>query len=122
MIEHTPSLHCCYCLLQVTYKRLQETLQQLSAPSTDSSSQQLPGRALIDVIFGGREPRFAAQQPAWKAVNQQLDASQRKAVDLALRAQDVALIHGPPGTHQAGIGRGDILCAGMPLYQQSKLQ
>ncbi|KAF6264977.1 P-loop containing nucleoside triphosphate hydrolase protein [Scenedesmus sp. NREL 46B-D3] len=83
---------------EVTYKRLQETLQQLSGPGTDRRAGLLPGMALVDVLFDRREPRFAAAAPAWKPVNARLDASQRRAVELALRAQDVALIHGPPGT------------------------
>jgi hypothetical protein len=83
--------------VQVTYKRLQETLQQLSGPGTDRSAGTLPGMALVDALFDRSEPRFAAAAPAWKAVNARLDESQRRAVELALRAQDVALIHGPPG-------------------------
>jgi hypothetical protein len=85
------------CAVQVTYKRLQETLQQLSGPGTDRRADTLPGMALVDALFDHREPRFAAAAPAWKAVNARLDESQRRAVELALRAQDVALIHGPPG-------------------------
>ena len=34
----------------------------------------------------------------WKPFNAGLDESQRQAVSHALAAQDVALIHGPPGT------------------------
>lgn len=34
----------------------------------------------------------------WKPFNKTLDLSQMRAVDKALAAQDVALIHGPPGT------------------------
>lgn len=82
---------------QVTYKRLQETLQQLSGPGTDSRAEQLPGFALVDVLFGSQEPRFAAKPTAWKALNGQLDAPQRAAVERALKAQDISLIHGPPG-------------------------
>lgn len=82
---------------QVTYKRLQETLQQLSGPGTDNRADLLPGMALVDVLFGNREAWFAAAAPAWKAVNSKLDESQQRAVSLALRAQDIALIHGPPG-------------------------
>jgi ATP-dependent RNA/DNA helicase IGHMBP2 len=61
---------------------------------------ELPGAALADVCFGQREPRFlsATAAPRWKPVTAPLDGSQRRAVGLALRAQDVALIHGPPGT------------------------
>jgi hypothetical protein len=86
-----------FAAAQVTYKRLQETLQQLSGPGTDRRADLLPGMALVDALFDRREPRFAAAAPAWKPVNSRLDESQRRAVELALRAQDVALIHGPPG-------------------------
>eukprot|EP00882_Tetradesmus_deserticola_P026838 GHRQ01029647.1.p1 GENE.GHRQ01029647.1~~GHRQ01029647.1.p1 ORF type:complete len:532 (+),score=217.63 GHRQ01029647.1:349-1944(+) len=72
--------------------------QQLSGSGTDRRAELLPGMALVDALFDWQEPRFAAAAPAWKAVNTRLDESQRRAVELALRAQDVALIHGPPGT------------------------
>eukprot|EP00879_Flechtneria_rotunda_P033153 GHRR01036690.1.p1 GENE.GHRR01036690.1~~GHRR01036690.1.p1 ORF type:complete len:541 (+),score=209.92 GHRR01036690.1:666-2288(+) len=83
---------------EVTYKRLQQTLQQLTRTNIVSQTELLPGIALLEVLFGSSPPRFAASAPAWKAVNGQLDPSQQAAVNLALRAQDVALIHGPPGT------------------------
>jgi len=68
-------------------------------------ASELPGAALAEVCFGAREPRFAAppgkggaRAPSWRPLSAPLDASQRRAVDLAMRAHDVALIHGPPGT------------------------
>ena len=42
--------------------------------------------------------RFAENPPFWKPFIAGLDASERAAVSTALAAQDVALIHGPPGT------------------------
>ncbi|GAB4814237.1 hypothetical protein N2152v2_001283 [Parachlorella kessleri] len=53
---------------------------------------------LVDVMFGRRAPKFGASVPAWVPVNAGLDESQQRAVTLALASQDVALIHGPPGT------------------------
>jgi hypothetical protein len=99
-----------FCAVQVTYKRLQETLQQLSGPGTDRRADTLPGMALVDALFDRREPRFAAAVPAWKAVNARLDESQRRAVELALRAQDVALIHGPPGVAVSGYHQPALMC------------
>lgn len=57
---------------------------------------------LVDVLFGRRSPRFASTQPSWQPLNAGLDGSQRGAVQLALAAQDVALIH---GVVCAGLGR-----------------
>ncbi|MYL68385.1 AAA domain-containing protein [Halorubrum distributum] len=54
-----------------------------------------------DVLFGRREPEFrdAADRPA-DAPGAYIDnnASQNEAVELAVDAEDLALIHGPPGT------------------------
>ncbi|KAK9813817.1 hypothetical protein WJX73_000065 [Symbiochloris irregularis] len=80
---------------EVTYNRLKATLQTLGQAS---ALQDAPGAPLTDVLFGVRQPRFLENPRPWKAVNTGLDASQCAAVSRALTAQDVALIHGPPGT------------------------
>ncbi len=46
------------------------------------------------VLFGRREPRFGEDDATYIDNN----AAQNEAVSLAMRAEDVALIHGPPGT------------------------
>lgn len=66
----------CISAWQVTYKRLQDTLSVLSKPGGSAGSEQLPGLALIDVMFGSRQPHFAAATPKWKANNTRLDSSQ----------------------------------------------
>ncbi|KAL3144155.1 hypothetical protein ABBQ32_14187 [Trebouxia sp. C0010 RCD-2024] len=78
---------------EVTYKRLKEAVQSLA-----NASQQGPARGLVDVLFGQRPPRFMANLPPWTPVNTGLDSSQVRAVSLALSSQDIALVHGPPGT------------------------
>jgi hypothetical protein len=110
---------------ETTHKRMCETLACLRAAAAAGGGQaaaqaaaaaaaaasggggrgtqpatELPGAALADVCFGSREPRFSPRRSAarWRPCSAPLDGSQRRAVDLALRAQDVALIHGPPGT------------------------
>lgn len=78
--------------VQVTYKRLRDTLDALSRAKQERKGE------LPDVLFGGSDPKFAANHPAWTPVNKNLDQSQVRAVSKALSAQHVALIHGPPGT------------------------
>jgi superfamily I DNA and/or RNA helicase len=52
--------------------------------------------ALRDVLLGEREPRFAKPAPLDPGVI--LNSSQCDAVAWALAAEDLAIIHGPPGT------------------------
>jgi superfamily I DNA and/or RNA helicase len=47
-------------------------------------------------VLSGTAPRFRSAAPA--PVEARLNAEQRAALDLAERAEDVALVHGPPGT------------------------
>jgi DNA polymerase alpha-associated DNA helicase A len=74
-------------------KFLQGTLSQVSA-------NNLP-LALTNVLFGRQKPTF---DEAWsdiskvKFLDPTLNPSQQEAVRFALAAEQVALIHGPPGT------------------------
>ena len=81
-------------MLQVTYRRLRETLEALAGAQSASSTSS----TLVDVLFGRAMPRFAQSPPAWTPQNACLDSSQQRAVSRALAAKDIALIHGPPGT------------------------
>ncbi|KAG2501054.1 hypothetical protein HYH03_000873 [Edaphochlamys debaryana] len=87
---------------EVTYQRLRGTLDTLvrvrGGTAATPDGRPLPGGSMVDVVFGGREPRFVAAAPAWKPRNAGLDESQQSAVELALKSQDVVLVHGPPGT------------------------
>ncbi|MEF8851802.1 MAG: AAA domain-containing protein [Haloarculaceae archaeon] len=76
----------------------------------DAVLTQSPGEK--DVLFGRREPAFAAVDETFVPNNDAQDA----AVELAVGAQDCALVHGPPGTGktytlaktvQALVERGD---------------
>ncbi|KAL4440242.1 hypothetical protein ABPG75_003243 [Micractinium tetrahymenae] len=78
---------------EVTYQRLRAALTCLGG-----EGQRGLAAPLVDVLFGRRSPRFDSAPPAWQPLNSGLDESQQRAVTLALAAQDVALIHGPPGT------------------------
>lgn len=74
----------------VTYRRLREGLDKLGEKEPRCS------RRLRRVLFGERSPEFARRVQVPHADG--LDESQRAAVELGLRAEDIALIHGPPGT------------------------
>lgn len=99
----------------VTYRRLREGLDALADPSRRCS------RRLRRVLFGERAPAFGriVQTP----LTDSLDDSQRQAVELGLRAEDIALIHGPPGTGKtttvvaliaAAVARGERVLACAP--------
>ncbi len=78
----------------VTFRRLGAALRELLRVRKGDEARYL------DVLFAEREPGFSGQ-PAADAVrwfDPALDGSQREAIALALRAEQVALIHGPPGT------------------------
>jgi len=81
-------------MLQVTYRRLRETLEALGGAQSASSTSS----TLVDVLFGRAMPRFAHNPPPWTPQNARLDSSQQRSVSRALAAKDIALIHGPPGT------------------------
>lgn len=52
---------------------------------------------LRDVLLGIQQPLFQKIEPI-EPFNKKLNASQIQAIEFALSAEDVAIIHGPPGT------------------------
>ncbi len=52
---------------------------------------------LRGVLLGDTEPAFNPTVP-WQALDASLNESQKQAIDIALSAKDLAIIHGPPGT------------------------
>lgn len=77
----------------VTYKRLKDTLGELSKGVIKG-----PASDLVPVLFGTRGAVFAKKTPEFSPFNKGLDHSQRAAVSKALGAANVVLLHGPPGT------------------------
>jgi len=53
--------------------------------------------ALREVLLGRQTAAFQPEEP-FQAINPGLNSSQQAAVRFALSAQDVAIVHGPPGT------------------------
>ena len=91
----------------VTLKRYKEALDMLKGGRARSS----PASSLVGVCFGDAKPRFyeaksednAARTDAidctfLASATGSLNEPQQTAVTTALRAADVAVIHGPPGT------------------------
>ncbi|KAG0096892.1 hypothetical protein BGZ93_003805 [Podila epicladia] len=84
----------------VSYERMLSQLKFLKGSLTQITANGMP-ESLTNVLFGRQEPTF---DDAWsdlssvKFFDPTLNPSQREAVRFALAAEQVALIHGPPGT------------------------
>ncbi|KAI7820552.1 P-loop containing nucleoside triphosphate hydrolase protein [Gamsiella multidivaricata] len=84
----------------VTYERMLSQMKFLKGTLSQVSANSLP-LALTNVLFGAQTPTF---DEAWtdlskvKFLDPTLNPSQQEAVRFALAAEQVALIHGPPGT------------------------
>ncbi|GDY01591.1 ATPase AAA [Planctomycetota bacterium] len=78
----------------VTQKRHVQALQGLRREKLGAPQR------LVDVCFGVRDPEssLCPTDEEFVPLDQTLDRSQRAAVCAALRATNLALIHGPPGT------------------------
>lgn len=93
-VELPPLVRLDRLVTDVTFRRLDEALRGLTRERRGDDAKYL------DVLFGEREPAFAARprDDEVRFFDEALDASQRAAVLHALRAEPIALIHGPPGT------------------------
>lgn len=75
---------------EVARRRIQRALDDAQRDRTTRFNN------LRDVLLGIERPRFASQPP--NLIAPHLNETQCQAVTLALRAEDIAIIHGPPGT------------------------
>ncbi len=77
-----------------TYDRMYQALRDIGLARHSHIAH------LRDISLGIKKPRFKDPVPVEKIVffNPQLNELQRKAVSMALEAEDVAILHGPPGT------------------------
>ena len=72
-------------------------LRQVAALDRVRSAAKDRLAELRDILLGETEPKFAAET-ACSFLDPALNASQQDAVRFALTAQDLAIVHGPPGT------------------------
>lgn len=77
---------------EVARQRQRSALQR----ARDASGDRL--EKLRDVLLGERPPRFSPKPVTIEPFDAGLNAVQRAAIEFALTAEDVALVHGPPGT------------------------
>jgi superfamily I DNA and/or RNA helicase len=76
---------------ETSRERQRATLERVRGATRDRLAE------LRSVLLGERPPEFGKPAP-WTPLDPCLNASQQEAVDLALSARDLAIMHGPPGT------------------------
>lgn len=76
---------------EVSRQRIERALAKVSGVEHGRVAQ------LRAVMLGERAPQFEPLKPL-QAFSESLNQPQRDAIELALAAQDVAIVHGPPGT------------------------
>ena len=88
----------------VTFTRLKTTLDRLAKVHSGGARASESWR-MVDCIFGSSLPAFSKTLSSGGATasdlvffSPTLDDSQKSAVSHALRAQDLVMVHGPPGT------------------------
>jgi len=85
----------------VTYERYASALSSLSeltsSSSSTSSSLSAPSR-LLRVLYGDERAARSTRSLPWTPFSSDLNESQKQAIQGALDANDVYMIHGPPGT------------------------
>lgn len=74
-----------------SYDEMQSALKQ-----ADALQDKTPENKLIKILTGEKKPAFHTGLPPY--VNPRLNASQQAAVSKILAANDLAIVHGPPGT------------------------
>jgi ATP-dependent RNA/DNA helicase IGHMBP2 len=74
-----------------SYDEMQQALKQ-----ADALQDKEPEGKLIKILTGAKKPSFHPEQPPY--VHPKLNASQQAAVTKILSANDLAIVHGPPGT------------------------
>ncbi len=100
---------------EVTFDRGDTAIQRARGALANSDL------ARVRDVAAGIKPPYPLARISWTPIDTELDDKQIEAVDLALRAGDITLIHGPPGTGKTRtlvevirqrVARGErVLCA-----------
>jgi ATP-dependent RNA/DNA helicase IGHMBP2 len=78
---------------EISRQRQRQALEKAQAATDDSRLA-----ALRSILLGRQRPAFHAAGQVEASLDASLNASQQEAVRFALTADDLAIIHGPPGT------------------------
>ena len=82
----------------VTHKRLTKALNFLSGNPSSSVINVLFGISTPGVPHQSFHPKLLDQEGNFVFQNQDLDSSQRAAVEFCLKQRELGIVHGPPGT------------------------
>lgn len=81
---------------EVTYERMKKAMDLLEKFANDGTANSMP---ILQTLFSKKSvPSFSPSRQVVEYYDDSLNPSQREAVEFALSAREVALIHGPPGT------------------------
>ena len=76
-----------------SYEEMQSALKQAMAVAEGAAT---PTRELVQVLAGNKTPTFKENEP--EVALPRLNESQQRAVQTILKANELAIVHGPPGT------------------------
>ena len=79
---------------EATYSAYAAGITQLERAFDDSDAH---ARSVVNALFKGEAPRLEPARVMWRP-SVPLNDPQLRAIDVALRSDSIALIHGPPGT------------------------
>lgn len=99
-LDLPPILRLVKLVNEVTYDRMEQSLTRLGSlvGLVDGAGSLESAPPVIRTLLGLAPPTWFKDPVSWTPINTRFNEAQRAAIDFAMRANQVALIHGPPGT------------------------
>lgn len=99
-VDLPPVLRLVKLVNEVTYDRMEQSLTALAKMvGVDSGGGSLAGaHPVVRTLLGLSAPTWTKDPVEWTPINPRFNQAQREAIEFAQRANQLALIHGPPGT------------------------
>ncbi|EFA77908.1 AN1-type zinc finger-containing protein [Heterostelium album PN500] len=72
----------------ITYRKMRDAIERLKTTNSP----------ITDILFSNQEPTHTIKKVKISAVSKKLNQPQIEAIEFALSSNEIALIHGPPGT------------------------